>query len=109
MLNFSKTLEEVINEQAAHTRARNFIEYNSKKKLLESDVLSDEQCEFIKKLKNTFAFSLHTDGRYLVVTMYYSTTKKYGFLVVDLTEKLIAECESIKAAKQAVLEIVASK
>ena len=109
MLNFSKTIEEVINEQAVHTRAKNFIEYNSKKKLLESDVLSDEQGEFIRQLKNTFAFSLHTGGRYLVVTMYYSTTKKYGFIVVDLEQKMTAECASIKEAKQAVLEIVANK
>lgn len=105
MLNFDKTMDEVINEQAVTSKASNFKEYNSKKKLLESGVLSDAQSTFIHQLKNTFTFYLHNDGDYLVITMYYSTTKKYGFLVVDLTTLKVAEAESVKAAKQGVLEL----
>lgn len=105
MLNFDKTMDQVITEQAVTSRTSSFTEYNSKKKLLESGVLSDKQSEFIKQLKNTFTFYLHTDGDFLVITMYYSNTKKYGFLVVDLNTLKVAEAESVKLAKQGVLEI----
>lgn len=105
MLNFDKTMDEVINEQKVTSRATSFTEYNSKKKLLESGVLSEEQGNFIQKLKNTFTFYIHDDKDFLVITMYYSTTKKYGFLVVDLATLKVAEVESVKIAKQAILEI----
>ena len=54
MLNFDKTMDEVISEQKVTSRTSCFTEYNSKKKLLESGVLSEEQGTFIQKLKNTF-------------------------------------------------------
>lgn len=108
MLNFNKTLEQVINEQVSTSRTSSFTEYNSKKKLLESGLLLEGQMEFIKQLKNTFTFYLHEGKRFLVVTMYYSTTKTYGFLVVDLATQLVAQAESVKTAKQAVLELIAT-
>lgn len=105
MLNFDKTMEEVIKEQVVTSRTSSFKEYNSKKKLLECGVLSEKQSTFIQQLKNTFTFYLHNDNDFLVITMYYSTTKKYGFLVVNLDTLQVAEAESVKLAKQGVLEI----
>ena len=105
MLNFDKTMDEVISEQKVTSRTSCFTEYNSKKKLLESGLLSEEQGTFIQKLKNTFTFYIHADLDFLVITMYYSTTKKYAFLVVDLATLKVAEAESVKVAKQAILEI----
>lgn len=105
MLNFDKTINEVISEQTTTSRASSFTEYNSKKKLLNSGVLSEEQSVFIQKLKNTFTFYIHNDNDFLVITMYYSTTKKYDFLVVDLNTLKVAQAESVKVAKQAILEI----
>ena len=106
MLNFNTNIQEVIATQATTSRAHSFTEYNSKKKLLGANILTSEQSEYITKLKNTFTFYLHEAHKYLVITMYYSTTKTYGYLVVNLETLMCAECESVKTAKQAVLEIV---
>lgn len=105
MLNFDKTLDEVISEQVTTSRTSSFKEYNSKKKLLASGLLNEQQVTFIQQLKNTFTFYLHNDGDFLVVTMYYSNTKSYAFLVVDLTTLKVAQAESVKLAKQGVLEL----
>lgn len=106
MLNFNTNIQEVIATQTTTSRAHSFTEYNSKKKLLGANILTSEQSEYITKLKNTFTFYLHEAHKYLVITMYYSTTKTYGYLVVNLETLMCAECESVKTAKQAVLEIV---
>lgn len=106
MLNFNTNIQEVIATQATTSRAHSFTEYNSKKKLLGANILTSEQSEYITKLKNTFTFYLHEAHKYLVITMYYSTTKTYGYLVVNLETLMCAECESVKTAKQAVLELV---
>lgn len=105
MLNFDKTMEQVIGEQVVASRTSSFTEYNSKKKLLASERLTEKQCAYIQQLKNTFAFYIHNDNDFLVITMYYSTTKKYGFLVLDLNTLKVAEAESVKIAKQEILEL----
>lgn len=107
MLNFDKNIQEVIDAQETTKKAHAFTEYNSKKKLFDAEILTETQKDYIQKLKGTFTFHLHTENRYLVVTMYYSNTKKYGFLVVDLETLKCAEVDSVKNAKKAVLEIVA--
>ena len=105
MLNFDKTMEQVIGEQVGTSRTSSFTEYNSKKKLLASGILTEKQSTYIQQLKNTFTFYIHNDNDFLVITMYYSTTKKYGFLVVDLNTLKVSVVESVKVAKQAILEI----
>lgn len=105
MLNFDKTISEVISEQVVTSRTSSFTEYNSKKKLLDSGLLNDEQSTFVQQLKNTFTFYIHNDNDFLVITMYYSTTKKYGFLVVNLNTLQVATATSVKEAKQGVLEL----
>lgn len=109
MLNFNTNIQEVIATQTTTSRAHSFTEYNSKKKLLGANILTDEQSQYITKLKNTFTFYLHEAHKYLVITMYYSTTKTYGYLVVNLETLMCAECESVKIAKQSVLEIIQSE
>lgn len=109
MLEFNKNIQEVISSQETVKKAHAFTEYNSQKKLFDAGVLTEEQKSYIRQLKGTFTFNLHTANRYLVVTMYYSRDKKYGFLVVDLETLQCAECDSVKNAKKAVLEIVANQ
>lgn len=108
MLNFNTNIQEVVATQETVKRTSSFTEYNSKKKLFDAGVLNEQQQTYIQQLKGTFTFHLHTGNRYLVVTMYYSKDKKYGFLVVDLETLQCAEADSVKNAKKDVLEIVAS-
>jgi hypothetical protein len=108
MLNFNTNIQEVVANQETIKRTHSFTEYNSKKKLFDAGVLNEQQQTYIQQLKGTFTFHLHTGNRYLVVTMYYSKDKKYGFLVVDLETLQCAEADSVKNAKKDVLEIVAN-
>lgn len=108
MLNFNTNIQEVVANQETTRRTSSFTEYNSKKKLFDAGVLTETQQTYIQQLKGTFTFHLHTGNRYLVITMYYSRDKKYGFLVVDLETLQCAEADSVKNAKKEVLEIVAN-
>lgn len=108
MLNFNTNIQEVVANQETAKRTTSFTEYNSKKKLFDAGVLNEQQQTYIQQLKGTFTFHLHAENRYLVVTMYYSKDKKYGFLVVDLETLQCAEADSVKNAKKEVMEIVAS-
>lgn len=108
MLNFNTNIQEVVANQETAKRTTSFTEYNSKKKLFDAGVLNEQQQTYIQQLKGTFTFHLHTANRYLVVTMYYSKDKKYGFLVVDLETLQCAEADSVKNAKKEVMEIVAN-
>lgn len=107
MLNFNTSIQDTIATQEKATRTSAFTEYNSKKKLFAAGILNEEQKKHIQDLKGTFTFHLHTDNRYLVVTMYYSSTKTYGFIIVDLQTLQCAEAASIKLAKKGVLEVIA--
>ncbi len=102
MLNFNYHITDIIDSQKS-TKRTNFITYN-KKQIIESDKLTDEQKKFIKDLKGTFSFALHTSGRYLIITLF--KEKKYRYLVVDLKTMNCTEVESIKYAKRAVMELV---
>ena len=106
MLNFNTNIQEVVATQETFKRTSNFTEYNSKKKLFDANILTETQKTYIQQLKGAFTFHLHTGNRYLVVTMYYSKDKKYGFLVVDLETLQCASADSIKNAKKGVVEIV---
>ena len=108
MLNFNTNIQEIVANQETTKRTTSFTEYNSKKKLFDAGVLNEKQQTYIQQLKGTFTFHLHTGNRYLVITMYYSRDKKYGFLVVDLETLQCAEADSVKNAKKEVMEIVAS-
>ena len=109
MLNFNTTLEEVISTQTnGRTNNGQFTEYNSKKKLIGSNLYSETVNNYIGQLKNTFTFYVHNGLKYIVLTMYYSTTKTYGFYVLDTETLQVAEVQSVKTGKKEVLEILAA-
>ena len=105
-INFTSNINEFTTANRS-ARVKNFMEFSSKKKLEEAGVLPADQLDFVKQIRGTFTFALHTEGRYMVITLYHANAeKKYQFIVVDLQEKLIAECDSVKNAKAEVMELV---
>lgn len=105
-INFSKETTQFTTTQRS-TKAKNFMEFTSKKQLENSDVLKGEELEFAKSIKCTFSFALHKDLRYMAVTLYRANAEdKYAFLIVDLQEKAIAVVDSIKNAKAGIMELV---
>lgn len=106
-INFTSNINDFASTQTRATRVKNFMEFTSKKKLEDAGVLTPAQLEEVKKIKGTFTFALHNDGRYMVVTLYHADAdKKYQFLILDLETYQVAECESVKNAKAAVIELV---
>lgn len=105
-INFTKNVEQYTTTQKS-TRAKHFMEFTSKKQLEQADILNAQELEFVKSIKGTFSFSLHEEERYMAITLYKANAdRKYNFLIVDLKEKAIAEADSIKNAKSAILEQV---
>lgn len=106
-INFTSNINDFASTQSRATRVKNFTEFTSKKKLEDAAVLTPAQLEEVKKIKGTFTFALHNDGRYMVVTLYHANAeKKYQFIILDLETSQIAECDSVKNAKAAVMELV---
>lgn len=106
-INFTSNINDFASAQSRATRVKNFTEFTSKKKLEDSAVLTPAQLEEVKKIKGTFTFALHNDGRYMVVTLYHANAeKKYQFIILDLETLQVAECDSVKNAKAAVMELV---
>lgn len=106
-INFTSNINDFASAQTRATRVKNFMEFTSKKKLEDAAVLTPAQLEEVKKIKGTFTFALHKDGRYMVVTLYHANAeKKYQFLILDLETLQVAECDSVKNAKAAVMELV---
>lgn len=105
-MQFTKNVEQYTTSARAE-RIKNFVEFASKKQLAASGLLDEETMNFVQEIKGTFSFALHKDGRYLAITLYKANAEKhYSFLVVDLEEQAIAECDSIKNAKAGILELV---
>ena len=106
-INFTSNINDFASTQTRATRVKNYMEFTSKKKLEDAGVLTPAQLEEVKKIKGTFTFALHNDGRYMVVTLYHANAeKKYQFLILDLETLQVAECDSVKNAKAAVMELV---
>jgi hypothetical protein len=106
MLNFNTTIQEIIESQSVTRKASQFTEYTSKKQMLEVEGLSEEHKTFIRQLKGTFSFALHTSNKYLIVTLYNAKIKKYSYLIVELETLNCAECDSIRNAKLEVMALV---
>lgn len=105
-INFTNNIEQYTNIHRT-TKAKQFMEFTSKKQLQDADVLTDKELKFVTGIKGTFSFALHNDGRYMAVTLYRANAdKKYNFLVLDLQEQAVAEVSSIKVAKSEILELV---
>lgn len=108
-INFTSNINDFASTQSRATRVKNFTEFTSKKKLEDAAVLTPAQLEEVKKIKGTFTFALHNDGRYMVVTLYHANAeKKYQFIILDLETMQVAECDSVKNAKAAVMELVSA-
>ena len=105
-INFTTNIDKYTTASTT-VRTSCFYSYASKKQLQQANVLDDSALQFVLGIKNTFAFAVHKELRYVAVTLYYASTKKYGFIVLDLHNKAVAEVASIKEAKQAILELVA--
>jgi hypothetical protein len=105
-INFTNNIEQFTNIHRT-TKAKQFMEFTSKKQLQDADVLTDKELKFVMGIKGTFGFALHNDGRYMAVTLYRANAeKKYNFLVLDLQAQAVAEVSSIKVAKAEILELV---
>ena len=108
-INFTSSVNDFATTAARAARSKNFTEFTSKKKLEEANILTPAQLEEVKKIKGTFTFALHNDGRYMVVTLYHANAeKKYQFIILDLVSFQVAEMDSVKNAKAAVLEQIAA-
>lgn len=106
-INFTKNVEQYTTAQKT-TRAKHFTEFGSKKQLQDACVLEDADLAFATSLKGTFNYALHEGKRYMAVTLYKASgnERKYNFLVLDLKEQAVAEANSIREAKAAILELV---
>ena len=105
-INFTKNIEEFTSIHRT-IKAKQFMEFTSKKQLQDADVLTDKELKFVTNIKGTFSFALHNDGRYMAVTLFRSNAeKKYNFLILDLQEQAVAEVGSIKEAKAEILALV---
>lgn len=104
-INFTTNIEKYTTTSTTH-RASNFHNFASKKQLQNACILDDEALDFILSIRNVFNLAIHKDLQYAAVTLYYASTKKYGFLILDLQNKAVAECESIKQAKDAILALM---
>lgn len=105
-INFTTNIEKYTTASTT-VRTSSFYNYASKKQLQQANVLGEAELAFVLGIKNTFAFAVHKELRYVAVTLYYASTKKYGFIVLDLHNKAVAEVASIREAKQAIFELVA--
>ena len=107
-INFTTNLEQYTTASTAQ-RTSSFYNYASKKQLQNASVLDEKALEFVLSIKNTFSFAVHKDLQYVAVTLYYASTKKYGFIVLDLHNKAVAEATSIRHAKQEICALVAQQ
>lgn len=107
-INFTTNLDKYTTV-GTRTRTTQFTSFASKKQLEQANVLDADTLEFVKGIKNTFSFALHTDKQYMAITLYFAATKSYAFIVVDLHNKAVAEVGSIKEAKLEILALVNAK
>ena len=107
-INFTTNIEQYTTASTTQ-RTSSFVNYASKKQLQNAGVLDDEALNFVLSIKNTFSFAVHKDLQYVAVTLYYASTKKYGFIVLDLHNKAVAEATSIRHAKQEIFALVAQQ
>lgn len=108
-INFNTTIDTFAQTQKT-VRAKNFMEFTSKKKLQESGEVTEAQFAIIDKVKGTFSLALHKDKKYMVITIYRANAEqKYQFVILDINTGACATANSVKVAKQMVLEQVAEE
>ena len=105
MLNFTTNIAQYTTANT-RTHSTQFTSFASKKQLNSANILDAQSLEFVNSIKNTFSFAVHNNLQYVAVTLYYASTKSYAFLVLDLHNKAIAQVNSIKQAKQEIMQLV---
>lgn len=106
------TLNELVTKNSENTRISKYTTYDSKKKLLSDEKMmfnlnaySDDFESLIKALKNVFSVAVcNANNKYIVITMYYSTTKKYEYIVCNIETLDCISYDSVKMAKNAITE-----
>lgn len=106
------TLNELVTKNNENTRVSKYTTYDSKKKLLaDNDMLANLSAlnadfePLLKALKNVFSVAIcNADNKYIVITMYYSTSKKYEYIVCNIETLECVSYDSVKMAKNAIAE-----
>ena len=108
------TLNELVMNNEKNTRISKYTTFDSKKKLLSDDdmmkTLSAFNADFltlIKALKNVFSVAVcNADNKYIVITMYYNTSKKYEYITCNVETLDCTTFDSVKNAKNAITELL---
>ncbi len=98
------SLQQLIAQQQTNSNTAQYTNYTSKTALLNANVLTKQQAQLIAQLKNCFSFALHNTKTFLVITMYYNSTKSYSYLALNLNTLTATQHTSIKHAKQTVAQ-----
>lgn len=94
---------QILQTQTTNSITSNYTDYNSKKQLLASAQFTNLHTsvqQFITQLKNCFCFTIHNSLQFVIITMYYNSTKSYSFYVVNCSNFTVQTFTSIKLAKQ---------
>ena len=108
------TLNELVTKNNENTRISKYTTFDSKKKLLSDtdmvatlNALNADFETLIKALKNVFSVAIcNADNKYIVITMYYSTSKKYEYVVCNVETLDCTTFDSIKSAKSTIAELL---
>ena len=108
------TLNELVTANNNSTRTKAYVTYDSKKKLLADtkmietlSAINNDFVELLKQLKNVFSVAVHSNNNeYIVITMYYSTTKSYEYIVCNVATLDCMSFDSVKIAKQHISNII---
>lgn len=109
------TLNELVMNNEKNTRISKYTTFDSKKKLLSDDdmmktlsAFNDDFETLIKALKNVFSVAVcNADNKYIVITMYYSTSKSYEYVTCNVETLECVSYDSVKMAKTAIAELLA--
>lgn len=92
------------------SNTKQFTNYISKTAFVDHTMITNKSLiNDINELKNCFSFSEHKSLKWLVIQMYYSKTKKYDYLVVDVvSQKVIksSKLNSIKTCKSFIIDTI---
>ena len=111
----SMNLKQLVEKNNENTRTTKYVTYDSKKKLLADEKMmfnlktySDDFESLLKALKNVFSVAIcNADNKYIVITMYYSTSKSYEYVTCNVETLECVSYDSVKMAKNAITELLA--
>ena len=104
-INFDK-MENLIQAQGNGNSKKDFVEFSSKKKLIESGLLNSTQAKYIEDLKNVYMMAVHEGNKYMGIAVYITKEKTTHYFIVQLADMGIAKVENMKTAKSTIREIM---